>query len=197
MKSAWRHLVRITAAAAIALVGERSGAAEPQPLYVELGVGLDDGRVDCLSEFACDHRDRFGKLAAGFRFSPVIDVQVAWFDAGRFKGADVTPLGTRFNGKFDVSGGIVSAGFTRPLIEGVDATVRAGPAVMRTSFDYADPAYGSDRHKTTLQPYAGAALSYAVTPAIAIGLSYDLTRFKAHDDNGLLQLFGVSARYSF
>lgn len=51
--------------------------------------------------------------------------------------------------------------------------------------------------KTTTQPLAGLSLGYAVTPAVRVGLDYDVTRFKVHQTRGSMQTLGLSAQYAF
>ncbi len=172
-------------------------AAEPTPWYAGGGIGLDDGRVDCLSGFKCDHTDKFFRVFGGYRLDDHVELQADWFQAGHFNGADTTPLGTKFNGEFGVTGFAFTGGYRYRFAPAWSVVGRAGVSVMRANFDYANPAYGGDKSKTTAQPYGSASLSYDVAPNVTVNLDYDLTRFKAHHDNGVLQLFGVSAQYAF
>ena len=48
-----------------------------------------------------------------------------------------------------------------------------------------------------LQPLAGIGVGYAVSPALRVGLDYDITRFKAHESRGPLQMLGLAVQYSF
>lgn len=176
-------------------------AAEPANSagwFAGIAAGTDHGRVDCLAESACDHRSTFIKLAGGYRFDATgLELQAAWFRAGTFRGADIAPLGTHFSGRYDVSGLLLGAGWRVGIAPSLGAVARAGLAINRTRFDYDDPAFGNDRLKTSTQPYLGAGLDYALTPALRLGVDLDWTRFKANRDRGALQLFGLSAQYAF
>ena len=88
-----------------------SGAAPAADFSIGLGVGADRGRVDCVASSPCDRSNAHGKLTAGYQLSEAIDVQAVYFDAGRFKGGDTTPLGTEFGGTFKVNGFGVTAGY--------------------------------------------------------------------------------------
>ena len=121
----------------------------------------------------------------------------AWyFDDGSFQGSDITPGGTSFGGKFKVSGFGLTAGYLWNFAPAWSLHAQAGIASMRTRFDYATPFSGSV-DKTTAQPLGGLSLGYAITPAVRIGLDYDVTRFKAHNSNGSMQTLGLSAQFAF
>src|SRR5436190_818493 len=81
-------------------------------------------------------------------------------------------------------------------LAGASLAARARAASVKTDFSYAPPFDGS-KSKTTLQPLAGLGIGYAVTPALRVGLDYDITRFKAHDTRGPLQMLGLAMQYSF
>ena len=51
--------------------------------------------------------------------------------------------------------------------------------------------------RTTLQPLAGVGVGYAITPAVRIGVDYDVTRFKVYRTQGSLRMLGVAAQFSF
>lgn len=173
-----------------------TGTAASQEFSVGLGAGADRGRVDCVASFACDRSGGNSKLTGGYRFAEAVDVQAVYFDAGKFKGGDTTPLGTEFGGTFKVSGFGVSAGYRWDLAPGGSLTARAGAASVRTRFIYENTVWGS-ASKTTLQPLAGLGIAYAVSPSLRVGVDYDVTRFKVHTTRGPLQMLGLAAQYSF
>ena len=163
---------------------------------VGLGAGADRGTVDCRTSFPCDRSSTRWKISGAYQLSEAIDLQAVYFDAGRFKGADITPLGTEFGGTFKVSGIGLSAGYRWQFAPLWSLVGRAGFASVRTGFDYAAPFSGSPS-KTTLQPLAGLGVDYALTPLLRVGLDYTYTRFKAHETQGPLHMFGVAAQYAF
>ena len=179
---------------AAALLGV--GAACAADFSVGFGAGADRGRVDCVASFPCDRSSAHWKLFGAYRLSRAVQVEAVWFDAGRFKGGDTTPLGTEFGGTFKVSGIGLTGGYIWDFAPAWSLVGRAGFAAMRTRFDYANPAFGS-ASKTTTQPLLGLGLGYAITPAVRLSLDYDLTRFKVHTTRGSLQMLGVAAQYSF
>ena len=184
---------RLAAAACACLL---AGAASAADFSVGLGAGLDRGRVDCVASFACDRSSSHWKLTGGYRLAEAVDLQAVWFDGGRFKGGDTTPLGTEFGGTFKVAGIGLSAGYRWDLAPGWSVVVRGGAASVRTRFVYENSAYGS-ANKTTLQPLAGAGLAYEISKGLRVGIDYDVTRFKVHTRNGSLQMLGLAAQYSF
>jgi OmpA-OmpF porin, OOP family len=173
-----------------------AAAASGADFSVGFGAGTDRGHVDCVASFPCDRSSTYWKLAGGYRLSPAVDLQAVWFDAGRFKGGDTTPLGTDFGGSFKVSGLGLTAGYRWEFAPAWSLVGRAGIAALRTRFDYADAAFAS-ASKTTAQPLLGLGLGYAITPAVRLSLDYDRSRFKVHTTHGSLEMLGVAAQYSF
>ena len=180
--------------AAAALIG--GGAASAADFSIGLAAGADRGRVDCVASAPCNRSSAHSKLYAGYQLSEAIDVQAVYFDAGRFKGGDTTPLGTEFGGTFKVNGFGVTAGYRWGFAPSWSLTTRAGLASVRTRFDYANTVWGS-ASQTTAQPLLGLGVAYAITPTLRLGLDYDVTRFKVHTTRGPLQMFGLAAQFSF
>lgn len=179
---------------AAALIGASAAAAAD--FSVGVSAGADRGRVDCVASFPCDRGSAHWKLFASYQISEAVDVQAVFFDAGRFKGGDTTPLGTEFGGNFKVSGFGVTGGYRWEFAPSWSLGARAGLASVRTRFDYANLFFGS-ASKTTVQPLLGLGLSYAITPTVRLSLDYDVTRFKVHTTRGPLQMLGLAAQYSF
>ena len=171
-------------------------AAAANEFSVGLSAGADQGRVDCVTSFPCNHRSTHVKLTAGYQLAEAVDVQAVYFDAGRFKGGNTTPLGTQFGGTFKVNGFGLTAGYRWDLTPLWSVTARAGLASVRTRFDHANAVWGS-ASQTTAQPLLGLGIAYAITPNVRLGLDYDLTRFKVHTTRGQLQMLGVAAQFSF
>jgi hypothetical protein len=142
--------------AAAALLG--AGAAFGADFSAGVGAGADRGHVDCVASFPCDGGSAAWKLFAGYQFSQAVDVQAVWFDAGRFKGRDTTPLGTEFGDTFKVSGFGLTGGYRWEFAQSWSLAGRAGLASARTRFDYANAAFGS-ASKTTVQPLLGLGLA--------------------------------------
>ena len=173
-----------------------AGVAAAADFSIGAGAGADRGRGRCVESFACDRNDTHWKLFAGRQLGEAFDVQVVYFDAGRFKGGDTTPLGTEFGGTFKVSGVGLTGGYRWALAPSWSLAGRVGIAAVRTRFTYADPSIDS-ASDTTAQPLAGLSVAYAITPAVRLSLDYDMTRFKVHKSHGSLQMLGLAAQYSF
>jgi predicted porin len=181
--------------AAAASIGAGAAAAAAD-FSVGMGAGADQGRVDCVASFPCDRSSAHWKLFAGYQFSEAVDVQAVWFDAGRFKGGDTTPLGTEFGGTFKVNGFGFTGGYRWQFAPSWSLDGRAGLASVRTRFDYANAVFAS-ASQTITQPLLGLGLAYAISPAVRLSLDYEVTRFKVHTTRGPLQMFGLAAQYSF
>ena len=173
-----------------------AGAATAADFSIGLGAGVDHGKADCVESFACDRTSSFARLTGGYRIADAVELQAMLFSAGRFKGGNTTPLGTDFGGSHKVRGLGLSGGYRLDLAPSWSATARAGAAIVRTRFEYENDAWGS-ASKTRLEPLAGVGIGYAVTPAVTVGVDYDVTRFKVHTQQGVLQMLGLAVRYSF
>ena len=171
-------------------------AAAAADFSIGLGAGIDHGKADCVESFACDRTSTFARLTGGYRLADAVELQAMLFGAGSFKGGNTTPLGTDFGGRHTVLGLGLTAGYRLDLAPGWSATARAGAAIVRTRFEYENDAWGSAR-KTRLEPLAGLGIGYAVTPSVTVGLDYDVTRFKVHTQQGVLQMLGLAVRTSF
>lgn len=180
----------------IAAAASAASTAAAADFTVGASAGFTRGRVDCIASMPCDRGDAGFKVYGGYRLAESVDVRLTFFEGGRFKGGDVTPLGTEFGGTFRLSGVGLSAGHLWAFAPAWSLYAQAGVAAVRTRFEYADPFSGSVS-TTTAQPTAGLSLGYAVTTAVRLGLDYDVTRFKAHETRGALHMLGVSAQYAF
>ena len=166
---------------------------------IGVGAGVDRGRAECADPFACDRSSGYGKLEAGIRFGvagEAGEARAVFFDAGRFKGGGTTPLGTRFGGAFEVAGLGLAGAYRWALAPQWSAGARAGIAVVRTRFEYADAALARVS-KTTVQPLVGVDIGLALTSDLSLRLELDLTRFKVHTSHGGLRMFGLAVQHSF
>ena len=180
---------------AVAAIG-LTGPACAGDFDIGIGAGVDRGRVDCVASFPCDRSSSHAKLTADYRFAEPWTVQVMYFNAGHFQGGDTTPLGTEFGGTFRVEGLGLTAGYRWTFAPNWRVAGRVGAASVRTRFEYANALTG-DVSRTTLQPLAGVGVGYAITPAVRIGVDYDVTRFKVYRTQGSLRMLGVAAQFSF
>ena len=183
-------------AAATLVAAAATAPAEAADVSIGGGIGAADGRVDCVASFPCDRGSTSRKLFVDWRPNEAFDLQAVGFGAGRFKGGDTTPGGTAFGGSFEVEGLGLTGGYRWAIAPAWSLVGRAGLASVHTRFAYADSSLG-DAGKTTVQPLLGLGLAWQLTPAVGVGLDYDVTRFKAHSTHGALHMLGVAAQYSF
>jgi hypothetical protein len=187
------RLARCALATATLIAGAASATDE---FSLGVGGGAAHGRDDCVASFACDRSSGFAKLFASYRANDAVDVRATYFGGSSFRGGDTTPLGTEFGGTFKVGGFGLTAGGRWNLAPAWSVGAGAGFAAVRTRFDYQDAAVASVS-KTTVQPMLGLGLAYAFSPAVRVGIDYDVTRFKVYRTRGPLQMLGVAAQFSF
>ena len=149
-----------------------------------------------VASFPCDRASTQFKLSGAWNFADAWEAQLAYFRAGSYRGGDPIPLGGEFGGIFRVDGVGLSAGYRWSFAPGWRATARLGATSMRTRFEYAN-ALAGNVSKTTLQPFGGVSVGYAITPALRIGVDYDVTRFKVYRTQGSLRMLGVATQFSF
>lgn len=184
------------AAAVLALLVCLPAPAAAADWQIGLAAGLARGRVDCAATFPCDRSDIAGKLSLAYRFAPAFDAQLAYLRGGRFDGGGRTPPGTEFGGDFDVDAVGLTAGYHWSIAPLWSAVVRLGVASVHTTFEYANPAFGSSG-KTSVQPLVGLGVAYQISPTVSVGLDYDATRLKAYTRHGSLQMLGIAAQLFF
>lgn len=182
--------------ASVAVLAYTGAAAAAQDVSVGVAAGPDRGRVDCVASFPCDRASTQFKLSGAWNFADAWEAQLAYFRAGSYRGGDPIPLGGEFGGIFRVDGVGLSAGYRWSFAPGWRATARLGATSMRTRFEYAN-ALAGNVSKTTLQPFGGVSVGYAITPAVRIGVDYDVTRFKVYRTQGSLRMLGVATQFSF
>lgn len=185
-----RHLPAVALAAVLPLA---AGAAD---FGVGIGLGPARGQVDCIDAYPCDRSGTAWKFTGTWFANDMLDLQIAGFGSGRYRGGDRTDLGTEFGGDFKVRGFGLTVGYRWDFAPRWSLSARVGGASVRTSFDYASPFSGS-RSKTIAAPLAGIGLGYAVSPSLRVGVDYDETRFKANSERGVLRMVGVAAQFAF
>lgn len=163
---------------------------------VGLGAGPDRGHVDCVASFACNRSSGFAKFFGTYSIGEEVEIQAVYFDGGRFKGGDTTPLGTEFGGDFKVSGLGLTAGYRWRVAPSWSMVARGGFAGVRTTFDYVNPVWGR-ASRSTAQPLFGLGVAYEIAPSWRVGVDLDVTRFKVHTTQGPLQMLGLSTQFSF
>lgn len=188
-----RRAARALFASVAALGGANVDAAD---FSLGVGAGADRGRVECVASFPCDRGSAYGKLFAGHRLGEAVEVQVVYFDAGRFDGGGTTPGGSAFGGRFEVRGFGLTSGYRWAVAPSWSVVVRAGIASVRTRFGHATPGVAA-ASMTTVQPLVGLGVAYALTPTVSLGVDADATRFKVHTTRGSLQMLGVAVQVSF
>ena len=185
----------VTTAVGVGVCTAAQAAGEPS-FSIGVAAGPAGGRVDCVASFPCDRASSQFKLSGAWNFADAWDAQLAYFRAGRFLGGDPIPAGGEFGGTFRVDGVGLTAGYHWTFAPGWSVIARLGAASVRTRFEYAN-ALAGDVSKTTLQPLGGVGIGYAVTPALQIGVDYDVTRFKVYRKQGSLRALGIAAQFSF
>lgn len=187
--------LRAGASVAVGICAVAHAAGEPS-FSIGVAAGPDRGRVDCVASFPCDRASTQFKLSGAWNFADAWDAQLAYFRAGRFLGGDPIPAGGEFGGTFRVDGVGLTAGYHWAFAPGWSVIARLGAASVRTRFEYAN-ALAGDVSKTTLQPLGGVGIGYAITPALQIGVDYDVTRFKVYRKQGSLRMLGLAVQFSF
>ena len=186
----------LAGASLAAILATTAPEARAADWSVGFAAGPAQGRVECVDAFPCDRSGAFWKIAGAWRATPEVELQLSAFGTGKFDGGDTTDLGTAFGGDFRVNGLGFTAGYRWALAPGWSVAARLGVASVRTRFGYAAPFDGS-RSKTLAQPLGGIGIAYELTPQWRLGLDYDETRFKVHEQRGALRMLGVSAQYGF
>lgn len=168
-----------------------------QDLYAELGLGASKADVDCSGTTQCDRTGTFVRAIVGYEFAPNWAAEVSFADLGRVKASANVPL----VGNVQTSAKLRSIGFgvagTVPLSDTIGLTGRLGLASNKTSISGSAAGRSASDSETNTAPYAGVALSYAMSKQVSLSLTLDRTQAEYGDDRMAVVAAGAGVRVRF
>jgi OmpA-OmpF porin, OOP family len=165
-----------------------SGSSFAQ-LYVGAAGGITNQDVNCSGWSSCDKSDTGFKLYTGFKFTPHVAGEISYTDFGKVS------LGTPFaSGSYGGKALGLGAAFFLPFAPQFTGIGRLGLA--NTEADFNGPAF-SGTSDSSIQPYFGFGLAYAITPQFSLTGSFDYARFDYANSSGSGTLLAIGVSYAF
>ncbi len=184
------------------LLATLTGTAVAADSYVGFGAGASRFNVDCAGLNRCDKTDVGVKFFGGYRYTPMIAGELAYIDFGKSK-STATQNGFQLEGVLKSHALVADVALRLPLMTAVDGIARVGVARVRSSLDQrADGQVIASNARTSVQPYLGLGLQYAVQKNISVDVGLDMTRAKLSSDTGgsttsALRLLNAGVSYGF
>jgi OOP family OmpA-OmpF porin len=159
--------------------------------YVGLAAGVSNQDVNCSGWNTCDKGDTGFKLYGGHRLSKHTAIELGYTDFGS--------VGLSFggiSGSYSASALSTGGAFFLPLAPKFTGIARAGLAYVDT--DYSGGVFGiGSGSESSIEPYIGFGLAYALTPKLSLTGSFDYMRADYPRGSGSARLFGLGLSLAF
>lgn len=157
--------------------------------YIGLVAGQTTQDVNCSGWATCDKTDSGFKLYGGYKLSKGIALELAYTDFGS---AELTGFGgSSYSAQALSTGGAFHLPFT-PKLTGIG---RLGLAWVET--DYGGTFGFGGGSDSSIEPYIGFGLAYALTPRLSLTGSLDYMRVGYPRGSGSARLLGIGLSYAF
>jgi OmpA-OmpF porin, OOP family len=191
---------RAATAAAVALLA--AGAAQAQTaatgFYINAQAGMSRHAIDCEGAARCDTSGTGLRVAAGYRFTPLLGAEIGYVDYGKTKASG--PSG--FN-SVDVEFAVKASGATlvlfAPVAPQLEMQARLGVAQVRAKLRGrvdGSPWFDAGSENKTA-PWLGLGLTYAFTPNLAASLLWEGTRAEFDGERDRVSAFTLGATFRF
>lgn len=163
-------------------------AATPHPSYAALGIALTKSDWPCSADLECDQDHSGLRLLLGHRVWRNLAVEGGYFNFGKLKGVEGRYLETTAFG--------AGVAWHQPLFWRLTGTLRAGAASVKTR-GYGVATASSDDGSQRMQAYAGAGLSLALAPQLALDLGWDTTEARFNRVKSRVHMYSLGASLHF
>jgi len=163
--------------------------------YIGFAGGISRQDVNCANWATCDRGDTGFKLYGGYQFSKFAAIELGYTDYGTVSLAS----GNVATGSYTANAITLGAALHLPLAPKFTGIVRAGLASVDADYSYAGPfgLFGASSSESSIEPYLGFSLAYALTPQLSLTGSYDYLRADYPRGSGSATLLGLGLRYAF
>lgn len=164
---------RFIAAAIVALSACANASAQ---IYVGASVGGSSVDLDCAGATSCDKTDTAFSLRAGYQVTPLLGMEVNYFNLGKATISDTSvPVTGDLKGQGVDLVGTVRTQFNEQF--GVFA--KAGLSYVSGKTSLSSPVYGNGSDTTnSVQGVYGVGATYKITPALRVRVEADMHRVK-------------------
>jgi len=152
--------------------------------HVGLAVGPSSFKVNCAGLSRCDESDVGVKFFGGYRYTPMVAGELAYIDFGKSVSTG-TQNGFGLEGTFRAYALVANVALRAPLAQDITGIARGGLARVRGSLEQrADGVVIATEARTSLQPYIGLGLQYALKRNVSLDVGLDMTRAKLNNGTG-------------
>lgn len=184
-----------------ALLATAAAGASAQA-YVSGAVGVGRTNVECKPGVSCDKTGTAFKLVGGYGFGNNLSAELGYLSFGKAS-ASASATATAPAVSLDIKSAGIALGlaYRIPASQAVDFTMRGGIINMKTKLTGRWGNLSGSDSDTNVAPYVGVGVGYALTPAIKLDASLDLSRSKynknGESESGNVQAFTVGATFAF
>lgn len=163
--------------------------------YVGGLFGFTRQGADCGNWSSCDKTDTGVKFYGGYRFTNALAGEVGFVDFGSV----TLRAGGAASGSASASAFTLGVAYGMPLAPRLTGVGRAGLAMVDADYRVNGPfnLFGGSESDSSVQPYAGVGVSYALNPRLSLTGSFDLMPVDYPRGSGTATLLGVGLAFSF
>lgn len=179
----------------VALAATFACAAASAQGYIGGAFGNSSQSPNCSGWSSCDKSDTGFKVYGGYKFSKLAAVELGYTDFGSVGLAS----GSIASGSYSATALSVGGAFFVPLTSRLTGIARAGLASVDADYSYAGPfgLFAGSSSDSSIEPYLGFGLAYALTPQLSLTGSFDYTRADYPRGGGSARLLGLGLSLSF
>lgn len=185
--------------ASIALALAAAGSAQAQSLqnvYVQANVGATKLDLSCDADVKCDESDVGMKALVGIGLGGGFSAELGYTSFGKFNANFAEDVGTV---KVSAKGYSLTLGaaYAYNVTDKFQAIGRFGFGVNKAKLNASLNDESVSDSETSTQPYFGIGAAYLVDKNVAIGASWETTKFKFDGEKADASMLSAFVRYSF
>lgn len=163
--------------------------------YVGIAGGTTQQSVNCSGWSSCDKGDTGFKLYGGYRFSKLAAIELGYTDFGSAS----LSAGSVASGSYSATALGIGGALFLPIAPKFTGIARLGLASVDADYSTTGPfgLFGASSSESSIEPYIGFALAYALTPQLSLTGSFDYTRADYPRGSGNARMLGLGLSLSF
>jgi hypothetical protein len=191
---AMKHSFRAAMLAATSLLFAGAASAADNSAYASLYLGGAKTNLGCNGTTSCKNSSATGRLVLGYSITPNVSVETSYAALGNFSATAATgqdKLRARAFG--------MGMGFRVPFGAQSQwaATARLGLSFARLNGSSTDSTGTGSAAQSSRRLYAGLGATYALSPAVDLGVAYDRTNAGFDQTNFKFDTLSAGATYKF
>lgn len=163
--------------------------------YIGIAGGTTRQDVNCADWSGCDRGDTGFKLYGGYRFSKLAAIELGYTDFGSAS----LSAGSVASGNYSATALGIGGALFLPIAPKFTGIARAGLASVDADYSYTGPfgLFAGSSSESSIEPYLGFGLAYALTPQLSLNGSFDYVRADYPRGSGSARMLGLGLSLSF